>query len=76
MQDRHPSVSFNSGIKLDSGHRQSMEEPLEKPSKPRERGRSMLSTCIVCMPRPVGHPINNRPEDFLATRQQKEFYVQ
>ncbi|ETI21219.1 hypothetical protein G647_07564 [Cladophialophora carrionii CBS 160.54] len=42
MQDRHPSVSFNTEIKLDSGHRQSMEEPLEKPSKPRERGRSLL----------------------------------
>ncbi|EXJ55661.1 CAMK protein kinase [Cladophialophora yegresii CBS 114405] len=42
MQDRHPSVSFNTEIKLDSGHRQSMEEPLEKPPKPRERGRTLL----------------------------------
>ena len=42
MHDRVPSVSFNNEIKLDSGHHQSMHEPLEKPSKPRERGRSLF----------------------------------
>ncbi|KIX08239.1 uncharacterized protein Z518_02895 [Rhinocladiella mackenziei CBS 650.93] len=42
MRQRNPSVSFNNEIKLDSGHRQSMMEPLEKPSKARERGRSLL----------------------------------
>ncbi|OAL24887.1 hypothetical protein AYO20_10591 [Fonsecaea nubica] len=42
MRRRNPSVSFNNEIKLDSGHRQSMQEPLEKPSKARERGRSLF----------------------------------
>ncbi|KAL6248435.1 hypothetical protein RBB50_004690 [Rhinocladiella similis] len=37
MRNRNPSVSFNNEIKLDSGHRQSIEDPLEKPW--RERGR-------------------------------------
>ncbi len=42
MRDRNPSISFNDEIKLDSGHRQSIEEPLEKSSQPRDRGRSLL----------------------------------
>ncbi|KIY03719.1 uncharacterized protein Z520_00410 [Fonsecaea multimorphosa CBS 102226] len=42
MRRRNPSVSFNNEIKLDSGHRQSMQDPLEKPSKARERGRSLF----------------------------------
>jgi serine/threonine protein kinase len=42
LRDRTPSVSFNNEIKLDSGHRQSMHDPLEKPAKPRDRGRSMF----------------------------------
>ena len=42
MRDRNPSISFNDELKLESGHHQSMWEPLEKPSKPRERGRSLL----------------------------------
>ncbi|OQU94327.1 Protein kinase domain-containing protein isoform 4 [Cladophialophora immunda] len=42
MRRRNPSVSFDNEIKLDSGHRQSMQEPLEKPSKARERGRSLF----------------------------------
>lgn len=42
MRHRNPAVSFNNEIKLDSGQRQSMLEPLEKPSKARERGRSLF----------------------------------
>ncbi|KAJ9602964.1 hypothetical protein H2200_012744 [Cladophialophora chaetospira] len=42
MRERIPSVSFNNEILLDSGQRQSIEEPLEKPSKPQQRGRSLL----------------------------------
>lgn len=41
MRHRNPSVSFNNEITLESGHRQSMLEPLEKPTKARERGRSL-----------------------------------
>ncbi|KAK5284037.1 hypothetical protein LTR40_000801 [Exophiala xenobiotica] len=40
MRNRNPSVSFNKEIKLDSGHSQSITDPLEKPS--RDRGRSMM----------------------------------
>ncbi|EXJ94223.1 CAMK protein kinase [Capronia coronata CBS 617.96] len=40
MRHRNPSVSFNSEIKLDSGQSQSMAEPLEKPTKALQRGRS------------------------------------
>jgi hypothetical protein len=42
LRDRKPSVSFNSEVKLDTGHRQSMLEPLDKPTKTRPRGRSLL----------------------------------
>lgn len=42
IQNRKPSVSFNTEVKLDTGHRQSMQEPLEKPAKVRPRGRSLL----------------------------------
>jgi hypothetical protein len=43
MRDRNPSVSFSQEIRLDSGHLQSMGEPLQKPSdSARERGRSLL----------------------------------
>ena len=42
MRERNPSVSFDNQIKLDSGHRQSMFAPLEKPPSQRERGRSLL----------------------------------
>lgn len=42
MRHRVPSVSFNNEIKLDSGHRQCITEPLEKPAKTRARGRSLL----------------------------------
>ncbi|KIV87490.1 hypothetical protein PV11_03032 [Exophiala sideris] len=40
MRNRNPAVSFNDEIQLDSGHRQSITDPLEKPS--RERGRAMV----------------------------------
>lgn len=42
MRNRQPSVSFNQDVKLDSGHSQSMSEPLEKPQRVRQRGRSLL----------------------------------
>lgn len=42
LRDRKPSVSFNNEVKLDTGHRQSMLEPLDKPAKARPRGRSLL----------------------------------
>ncbi len=44
MRNRNPSVSFNKEIKLDSGHRQSITDPLEKPS--RDRGRSMMQALV------------------------------
>ena len=46
MRHRKPSISFDSEIKLDSGQRQSMAEPLEKPTKARERGRSLLQAFV------------------------------
>jgi serine/threonine protein kinase len=42
LRNRKPSVSFDHEVKLDTGHRQSMQEPLEKPGKVRPRGRSLL----------------------------------
>ena len=42
LRDQKPSVSFDSEVRLDTGHRQSMKEPLEKPAKVRPRGRSLL----------------------------------
>lgn len=42
IRNRQPSVSFHDEVKLDSGHSQSIHEPLEKPAKDRPRGRSML----------------------------------
>ena len=42
LRNRKPSVSFNNEVKLDTGHRQSMQEPLDKPAKVRPRGRSLL----------------------------------
>ncbi|KIW21456.1 hypothetical protein PV08_02036 [Exophiala spinifera] len=52
MRNRNPSVSFNSEIKLDSGHRQSIGEPLEKPW--RDRGR------------PTMHPVSKERRDSRA----------
>lgn len=43
MRHHNPSISFDDEIKLDSGRRQSIKDPLEKtPAKHRPRGRSML----------------------------------
>lgn len=42
VRDRTLSVSFNNEVKLDTGHRQSIREPLAKPAKVRPRGRSLL----------------------------------
>lgn len=42
LRNRKPSVSFDHEVKLDTGHRQSIQKPLEKPAKVRPRGRSLL----------------------------------
>ena len=42
MRTRHPSVSFNDEVKLDSGCKQSIDQPLERPPKQWLRGRSMM----------------------------------
>ncbi len=42
LQNRRTSINFDPQITLDSGHRQSMQEPLQKPVKARPRGRSLL----------------------------------
>ena len=42
LLNRRPSVNFDPHVTLDSGHRQSMDEPLQKPLKVRPRGRSLL----------------------------------
>lgn len=39
---RRTSIVFDQQITLDSGHRQHMDEPLQKPAKSRPRGRSLL----------------------------------
>ena len=40
LRTRQPSISFNTEVRLDSGHHQSMVEPLSKPSN-QGRGRSL-----------------------------------
>jgi hypothetical protein len=42
LLNRRPSINFDPHVTLDSGHRQSMNEPLQKPMKVRPRGRSLL----------------------------------
>lgn len=42
LSSRRPSITFDPHVTLDSGHRQSMNEPLQKPTKIRPRGRSLL----------------------------------
>jgi len=43
MRNRETSISFDDEIKLESGHRQSIQEPLQKtPSREDRRGRSIL----------------------------------
>ena len=42
LLNRRPSINFDPHVTLDSGHRQSMKEPLQKPAKVRPRGRSLL----------------------------------
>jgi serine/threonine protein kinase len=41
LRERQPSISFNQVITLESGHRQSINEPLQKPAKNDSRGRSV-----------------------------------
>ncbi|RMZ91879.1 hypothetical protein DV736_g864, partial [Chaetothyriales sp. CBS 134916] len=42
MHNRTPSVSFNSEVRLECGHQQSINEPLVKSGQARPRGRSAL----------------------------------
>jgi hypothetical protein len=42
MRTRNPSVSFDPEVRTDSGHRQSIDEPLHNLVKSRSRGRSMM----------------------------------
>ena len=42
LSNRRLSINFDPRVTLDSGHRQSMNEPLQKPTKVRPRGRSFL----------------------------------
>ena len=42
LRNRKTSISFSDKVKLDSGEKQSIDEPLEKPGKTRQRGRSLL----------------------------------
>ena len=42
LRNRRPSISFNEEIVLESGHRQSMQEPLQKPGLHHLRGRSLM----------------------------------
>jgi serine/threonine protein kinase len=42
LLNRRLSINFDPHVTLDSGHRQSMDEPLQKPVKIRSRGRSLL----------------------------------
>lgn len=42
LMTRRTSINFDPHITLDSGHRQSMQEPLQKPVRARPRGRSLL----------------------------------
>jgi serine/threonine protein kinase len=42
LQNRRTSITFDPTLRLDSGERQHMERPLQKPAKPRARGRSLL----------------------------------
>jgi hypothetical protein len=44
LSNRRPSINFDPHVTLDSGHRQSMDEPLQKPAKVRPRGRSPIPT--------------------------------
>lgn len=42
IQNRRTSINFDPQLTLDSGHRQSLNEPLTKPVRIRPRGRSLL----------------------------------
>ncbi|RMD45075.1 hypothetical protein DV735_g159, partial [Chaetothyriales sp. CBS 134920] len=58
MHHRKPSVSFNSEVRLESGHRQSIHEPL---AKPKPRGRSALQAIQdACKPSTRSHSESDR----------------
>lgn len=42
LQNRRTSITFDTTLRLDSGARHHMEQPLQKPAKTRSRGRSLL----------------------------------
>lgn len=60
MRTRKPSVSFNTEVKLDSGHRQSIDMPLKKAPKERQRGRSLLEVLADERPRSRAHSEGDR----------------
>ncbi|ETN45077.1 uncharacterized protein HMPREF1541_09953 [Cyphellophora europaea CBS 101466] len=60
MRTRKPSVSFNTEVKLESGQRQSMDEPLKKPARDRARGRSLLQVLADERPRSRAHSEGDR----------------
>jgi serine/threonine protein kinase len=60
LRNRKPSVSFDDELKLDSGHRQSMAEPLRKPPKDRHRGRSLLQVLADERPQSRAHSESDR----------------
>lgn len=60
VRTRKPSVSFDSEVKLDSGHRQSIDIPLRKPPKERQRGRSLLEVLSDDRPRSRAHSEGDR----------------
>lgn len=60
LRQRKPSVSFNDEVKLDSGHRQSIDVPLKKAPKERQRGRSLLEVLADERPRSRAHSEGDR----------------
>lgn len=60
IRTRKPSVSFDSQLRLDCGQRQSIDEPLKKPPKDRNRGRSLLQVLADERPKSRAHSEGDR----------------
>ena len=60
MRTRKPSVSFDNELKLDCGQTQSINEPLKKPPKDRNRGRSLLQVLADEKPKSRAHSDGDR----------------
>lgn len=60
MRTRKPSVSFDHEVRLDSGQRQSIDVPLKKAPKERQRGRSLLEVLADEKPRSRAHSEGDR----------------